>query len=112
MKITLPAILAAALGTQTVLADYAIFYTFCGFGCDSRYMWVDAFGSYGLFDGNEGCRDNPGPPGMSSICFDWGNRRGHFFYVNQPKRCFKQIWTRDPESARAIADWSETPCTW
>lgn len=113
MKITLPAILVAALGTQTVLADYAILYTTCDiFTCNSRYMWVDAYGSYGLFDGNEGCRSDPGPPGILSICFDWSNRRSHFYYVNQPKRCLAQIWSRDPESNHAIADWNETPCTW
>lgn len=112
MKISLPALLVAALGTQTVLADYAIFYTNCIGGCRSDFMWIDAYGSYGMFNGNEGCHSDPGPPGMLSACFDWGNRRAHFYYINQPKRCLSQMWSRDPEFNHGLAEWVEVPCTW
>jgi hypothetical protein len=112
MKFSLTTILVAALGTHTALADYAVVMTKCAMSCHSYYAWVDAFGNYGSFDADEGCRNNPGPPGMQSICWDWGNKRGHFYYTNQPRRCMRELFSKTFNGADALARWEEVACTW
>lgn len=114
MKLGITTIIAAVLGAQTALADYAIIHTKCSWllTCDSFFVWAEAFGVSGLHNANEGCRNNPGPPGMTSICFDWNNRRGHFVYANQPKRCIKQEWEKGSSEVGSIRRWGEVPCTW
>ena len=114
MRISLPAILVAAVGTQTVLADYTIVGTKCGpfNNCHSYNVWVDAYGHYGTYNAEEGCRDNPGPPGMTSICWDYGNGRGHFYYVNQPKRCFTRTFSYGVTNQDAFEQWNEVGCSW
>ena len=112
MKFNLSTILVAALGTQMAQADYAIVMTKCALSCHSYNAWVDAYGHYGSFNADEGCRDNPGPPGMTSICWDYGNGRGHFYYVNQPKRCFARAWSHGFVNTDALEQWNEVTCTW
>lgn len=117
MKTSLSAILVTALGTYTALADYTLIGTKCGpFGdCNSWNVWIDAFGYYGSFNANGGCRPFPGPPGMQSICWDWTNKRGHFFYANQPKRCIRRTFAYvvgDESDGDALEQWDEVPCTW
>ncbi|KAG7284301.1 hypothetical protein NEMBOFW57_010670 [Staphylotrichum longicolle] len=62
MKFSLSTVFVAALGTHPALADYAVVMTKCALSCHSYNAWVDAFGNYGSFNADEGCRNNPGPP--------------------------------------------------
>ncbi|UKZ74919.1 hypothetical protein TrVFT333_002589 [Trichoderma virens FT-333] len=95
-----------------VTADYLNVVTNCGvFGnCGSeKAVWYTDFG-YNPVDANEGCRD-PNIPNMNTLCMDWGNRRGHFFFDGQGKRCIQE---------RAVAEygdfsfstWAEVVCSW
>src|SRR4051812_12164110 len=99
MRLGLAAILSVALGTNTVLADYATIYTACPYStCYSEMVWVDGFeASSGSYDGQGGCRDDPGPPGIQTLCLDDANLRGHYYYKANPdgKRCLKRAWAWD-----------------
>ncbi|KAK4124568.1 hypothetical protein N657DRAFT_644806 [Parathielavia appendiculata] len=83
--------------------------------CDSEGYWYTAFGSYRI-DANEGCRDPPDVPSMNTICMDWGNKRGHFYFDGQAKRCIRM--TSDtpfgcgPGATCAFSNWDEVSCTW
>jgi hypothetical protein len=85
--------------------------------CDSsNALWHTAYGAFPI-NANEGCRD-PDVPGMTSICFDWGNGRGHFYFQGQGKRCFRK-WSDlevglcwDELGRCSILRWNEVACTW
>lgn len=114
----LPAtLLLAALGTHPmVLADTAVISTMCDSWltsqCRSVMQWVDPFGNYGTFEANDGCYNDPGPPAMERICFDWKNKHGHFVFHGQPKRCLAELWTRNVWGNQVIAQWEEVKCNW
>lgn len=114
MKISLSTVLVATLGTYTALADYTLIGTKCrSVGpCQSWNIWISDFGSYGMLNANDGCRNDPGPPGMQSICWDWGNGRGHFYYVNQSKRCMRRSFSYGVGEGDAFEQWEEVGCTW
>jgi len=109
-------LLVAAFGTHSFLADTAIVSTMCDSWlksqCRSVMQWVDPFGNYSTFEANDGCYDDPGPPSMERICFDWKNRHGHFVFKGQPKRCLAELWTRNVWGNQAIAQWEEVKCDW
>ncbi|KFY64055.1 hypothetical protein V496_03488 [Pseudogymnoascus sp. VKM F-4515 (FW-2607)] len=88
----LQTLLLAGLALATgAAADRLMTTTSCPWTgrCNSSGEWISAFGTHWL-DANEGCRDPPDVPGMTSICMDWGNGRGHFYFENQGKRCLKK----------------------
>ena len=119
----LPALAIFAPLVALVAADYMVVNTICllGSGCTSQNgMWYSGYGTYPI-NANDGCR-NPGEiPAMYSICVDWANPRGHFFFNGQPKRCLRktedgEYWCPSP-APRLIPTcyrsvWSEVACTW
>ncbi|KAH7320761.1 hypothetical protein B0I35DRAFT_459505 [Stachybotrys elegans] len=44
---------------------------------------------------------------MWEICMDWGNRRGHFYFDGQSKRCLVQTY-----DGGLYREWSEVGCWW
>ncbi len=95
-------------------ADDVTILTYCGGAvfCDSaNSMWHTSFGQFPI-DANEGCRDPPWVPYLNSICFDWGNQRGHFYYDNHPKRCLQQWTSNALTSQLSMQRWKEVSCTW
>lgn len=67
---------------------------------------------------NTGCWNNP-VPDVVNICFDWSNKRAHFFGVYEPnrRRCFSQwnehfIGSCYEGGLCWMHRWHEVPCTW
>jgi hypothetical protein len=106
-------ILAALAPLFTLAAaDYMNVKTSCGpWTCSSSGVWHSAYGAYPI-DANEGCRDPPDVPGMNSICMDWGSKRAHFFFDNQPKRCLVKGPDTSCGNWDCYSQWSEVACTW
>jgi hypothetical protein len=83
-----------------------------------RGIFVTGFGTHWV-DASPGCRD-PDIPSMNNICFDYDNGRGHFYFDNQPKRCFKKFGSQANVEQCAFAGKSdcyvtlffESACTW
>ncbi|CEI66216.1 hypothetical protein FVEN_g4388 [Fusarium venenatum] len=105
--------LVAFLAT-TALADRMEIFTKCGdTSCNSYDGWF--YTDYGAYrvNANTGCRV-PGVPHMEEFCIDWDNRRLHFRFGGQDKRCM----TQDSESAYGCGatcyktTWREIPCYW
>jgi len=121
MRVSVLAVLASLAASAT--ADSMRVDTWCTLTqCNSgTARWDSAYGSYWL-DANEGCRDPPNVPGMNSICMDWGNKRAHFFFDNQPKRCLRMTedyeWNAFADCNRGLGPscrrsiWSEVACNW
>ncbi|KAK3899492.1 hypothetical protein C8A05DRAFT_36893 [Staphylotrichum tortipilum] len=66
-------------------------------------------------DVDTGCSDR-GVPGMNRLCMDWGNKRGHFFFDGQGRRCIRKGDDR-PYSCNALkgcvkSTWGEVGCSW
>ncbi|KAH8732358.1 hypothetical protein GQ44DRAFT_697504 [Phaeosphaeriaceae sp. PMI808] len=78
--------------------------------CTSDGVWYTDQGNYWV-NANEGCR-TPGVPHMTEFCVDWGNKRGHFKFSGQGKRCFVQRRSIDAVVNLAFAAWVEAPCSW
>ncbi|PGH15255.1 hypothetical protein AJ80_05608 [Polytolypa hystricis UAMH7299] len=107
--------------TSSVVADKLVTVE----GCDADLFvvcglyysdWHTGFGVYRV-NAHDGCRDTD-IPAMTSLCVDWDNSRGHFYFENQPRRCFTKTstvrFTGDDcwgiECWRS--EWYESPCTW
>ena len=123
MRLNAVALSFLALAT-TIVADEMTVLTYChwtGTFCSSAWgLWRSAYGSYWI-DANEGCRD-PDPPGMNTICMDWGNSRAHFYFDGQGKRCLTK-WSDlgigscdsgdyNGSGSCSIQKWKEVACTW
>ncbi|KAF5616469.1 3-(3-hydroxyphenyl)propionate 2-hydroxylase [Fusarium sp. NRRL 25303] len=112
MRLDITAVLASL--ALTVFADRMEVFTSCGgFTCNSSDAWF--YTDYGTYkvNANKGCRGTS-VPAMVEFCVDWDNRRAHFRFSGQVKRCMVQ----DSESAYGCAatcyetTWREIPCNW
>jgi hypothetical protein len=115
----IPLLALAAAGA----ADKVTILTKCaplpGFPCLSHGLWTTDYGGNFFMDAGEGCRNPSGwVPGMNTICWDWGNARGHFYFDGQGKRCIKEFAAvgtggcgRQGEGCTAQR-FNEVPCTW
>ncbi|KAI7763050.1 hypothetical protein LZL87_011193 [Fusarium oxysporum] len=112
MRFDITAILASL--ALTASADRMEVFTTCaGFSCRSSDAWF--YTDYGTYSVNaeKGCRGTS-VPAMVEFCVDWDNRRAHFRFSGQGKRCMVQ----DSESAYGCAStcykttWREIPCNW
>ncbi|KAK4039563.1 hypothetical protein C8A01DRAFT_16471 [Parachaetomium inaequale] len=107
----LPTLAVLASVVPIVAADYMLVLTSCLNGrCGSQGWWTTVEDTYWV-DANEGCRD-PDVPSMWSLCMDWGNQRGHFFFEGQPKRCIRKVSEGWAEYGMTSSNWDEVPCTW
>ncbi|KAF5703625.1 hypothetical protein FMUND_12918 [Fusarium mundagurra] len=107
---------AAILGflALTASADRMEVFTTCGgFTCRSIDAWFYTdFGTYSV-NAERGCRCTS-VPAMVEFCVDWDNRRVHFRFSGEGKRCMVQ----DSESAYGCATTCykttrrEIPCNW
>ena len=117
MKLNIRAVVLTALSlyATTATADQFDIVTYCnGATCNSQGVWASSFGYSGHFNANEGCRSSPGPSGMLELCMDWGNARGHFYFIDQPKRCIARSFvTRTMDLPQIWFDiWDEVGCAW
>ncbi|KAF4452209.1 hypothetical protein F53441_4949 [Fusarium austroafricanum] len=113
MRFDITALLMAL--TMTASADRMEVFTECGgWTCMSYNAWF--YTDYGTYKVNaeKGCRDTS-VPAMVEFCVDWDNRRSHFRFSGQGKRCLIQ----DSESAYGCnanacykTTWKEIPCSW
>ncbi len=112
-----PTLAALASFATITAADSFELTTWCGNGyCDSYGWWTTCCGRYWVDNANDGCHYGSsyiGVPGMNTICMDWNNRRAHFYFDGQAKRCIAQN-SELPNSAlggvRAL--WLEVLCNW
>ena len=115
----------AALLSKSVAGDYletietcdADLFRICGL---YRSYWHTDFGVYEV-NAADGCRGTS-VPGMTILCVDWNNRRGHFQFSHQG---FKRCFVRNPGAGDYfdgnhgcdLAEcwrswWNEVPCSW
>jgi hypothetical protein len=79
--------------------------------------WTTCCGSYYIL-ARDGCQyNNPdgttvGVPGMNTLCMDWTNLRGHFYFDGQGKRCIAQNSETHSPSGMITVIWFEVLCTW
>lgn len=108
----LPIVTVLASFAPIVAADFMIVLTKCVIQpwCNSQGTWYTGYGAYTI-DANEGCRDPVDVSSMNTLCMDWGNQRGHFFFDNQPKRCIRKT-SEDLHSDIWLSRWEEVACTW
>ncbi|CEJ82403.1 hypothetical protein VHEMI02469 [[Torrubiella] hemipterigena] len=100
-------------------ADQMSVNTECGGGfgiqdCDHRNgAFYTDYGTYGV-DASDGCRATK-VPSMTRLCVDWKNKRAHFTFSNQNKRCLLQR-SSTPYGCSADkclhSEWDEVGCTW
>lgn len=105
----------AALASGAVADRMEVFTECAAFGqCSSAnaFFYTD-YGTYRV-DANTGCRGTS-VPGMIEFCVDWDNRRAHFVYNGQNKRCLIQR----SETVYGCAaqqcwktTWEEVGCSW
>ncbi|OAK95607.1 hypothetical protein IQ06DRAFT_61845 [Phaeosphaeriaceae sp. SRC1lsM3a] len=119
------AVLAMANAVAAVGRDYVetnwrctIFPTTVG-PCTGAGRWHNEYGQTWEINASDGCRSVP-VTGITQVCFDWKNGRGHFLAANQPKRCL----SKGPDSPdyycgpgtdayRCVNQvWTEVTCTW
>lgn len=107
----------ATLGlAATVAADSLTVRQVCYFsGCGGQGTFQTTAGLY-IVPGSDGCHRNPGPPGMTELCIDFGRERGHFKFNHQSfKRCLRLV-RFEPYDCGVNTCWinyfDETPCTW
>ncbi|KAH7183589.1 uncharacterized protein B0J16DRAFT_386663 [Fusarium flagelliforme] len=96
-------------------ADRMEVFTKCGAcSCDanSAFFYTD-YGAYKI-NAQKGCRGTS-VPGMVKFCVDWDERRAHFKFSGQSKRCL----TQDSQNAYGCSAvqcyktiWREIPCHW
>jgi hypothetical protein len=113
MRFDVTAVLMAL--AMTASADRMEVFTSCGPGnCDSSdAIFYTDYGTYRV-NANTGCRGTS-VPAMVEFCVDWDNRRSHFRFSGQGKRCLvqdsqivygchrRQCWK---------TTWREIPCNW
>ncbi|KAF5985152.1 hypothetical protein FCOIX_2233 [Fusarium coicis] len=112
MRFDTNAILASL--ALTASADCKEVFPACaGFTCRSSDAWFYTdCGTYSV-NAEKGCRGTS-VPAMVEFCVDWDNRREHFRFSGQGKRCMVQDW----ESAYGCAatcyktTWREIACNW
>jgi len=97
----LPVLLAVLQAAGIVVADLLICYN------AFRGTWYGDGWSVPDVNCQGGCRDDPFPH-LKHLCMDWANRRGHFVFEGQSKRCLV-LTSGDDDGA---TDWYERPCTW
>ncbi|KAF6753781.1 hypothetical protein DFP72DRAFT_900533 [Ephemerocybe angulata] len=109
---SLSALLVTLCSTGFVLADHLT--TYAG-GGHSTGTWTTGFGTYTNINTDDGCHNNPGPPALTFFCIDWPNRRLHFVFANQAKRCMRQV-SSDSYNCNGgtcqRGEWDEVGCTW
>lgn len=115
MKFSILSILTIA---STVSADYMWTRSRCGDAgnCSNvQGTWNTDTKLWYLDHTQGGCYKFPPVSGMTQLCIDWGRARGHFYFVDQPKRCIKKgedsDCSKDAEKF-TCATWNEVPCTW
>lgn len=116
MRLPIFAVLAAAAAADWVRVD-----TWCDpFHCSSETAKWYASNEEFWVNANEGCRD-PMHPNLSSLCMDWKNSRGHFYFKGQNKRCLRKEadygfnWGSNCDGITtkcSRSEWRETACTW
>jgi hypothetical protein len=120
MRTGILAVLVTLAATAT--ADLMRVDTWCDPShCDSSTArWTSGFGEYYL-NANEGCRDPPNVPSMTQLCVDWGNKRAHFYFEGQPRRCMRMTADYDWNAFANCHDlvmqcrrseWTEVSCNW
>ena len=122
MRLTTTSILAAC--ASLVSADYMQITSYnCrrlgDTGCSHTGAFFTSSSNYQI-NGNEGCRDWPGIPGVRQLCIDWTQRRSHFYFEGQAKRCmyisrFEDDFCRNtgvPGKECYWTRWTEVSCTW
>ncbi|KAF6753784.1 hypothetical protein DFP72DRAFT_393797 [Ephemerocybe angulata] len=110
----LTAILALLSSTASVFAVDHL-RTSTGPNGVSGGTWTTSNGAvYGNLNVNEGCR-TLAVPGMTDFCIDWANRRAHFYFEGQGKRCMRQT-TSDSYNCNGgtchRGEWDEVFCNW
>lgn len=114
------AVLAALVAPA--LADSLTIRTSCNSVgvCNSGGVWHASNANYGDLVNNKlnlngGCRSLP-IPAFQQVCFDWNNRRAHFYFNGQNKRCLKEASVNQYHCAGGDRcwehRWNEVPCTW
>jgi hypothetical protein len=116
MQLNSLTILATLLAVKGAAADRLEVMTTCGiFGCNSASgSFITDFGRY-YIDANEGCYRAHSVPHLEEFCIDWTNRRAHFRFGGQGKRCMRQVrevpfYCGSEECWNTY--WDEVPCTW
>jgi hypothetical protein len=101
MKLSIP-FLTAAL-SAVVTADEMLTYVGCNVGINaetgeparecfrSRGVWYDDWQNPYNINSSPDCRNNPGPPGIASICIDWNNSRLKFYPSAGGERCLRRL---------------------
>ncbi|KAK4032145.1 hypothetical protein C8A01DRAFT_20748 [Parachaetomium inaequale] len=105
--------------SATVAADYIAVVDSATDDRAPTGIFVGGFGSYAV-DASDGCRSNTGVPGMNTLCFGWSgfNRRGHFIFDGQAKRCFRMLdelgVSTNPglPNGYLLSQWAELACYW
>ncbi|EJT82231.1 hypothetical protein GGTG_02205 [Gaeumannomyces tritici R3-111a-1] len=60
---------------------------------------------------NEGGRSMPKVLGLQILCMDWRNRRGHYDFSGQIKRCIRES-SSIPVDGGTSSEWNEVACSW
>ncbi len=110
-----PTLAALASFATIAAADSFEVGTVCGYGsCDSWGWWNTCCGRYWVDDANDGCHYGTyiGVPGMNTLCMDWNNRRAHFYFDGQGKRCIAQNSESTDQHGVVRAIWLEVLCNW
>ncbi|KAF4953262.1 hypothetical protein FGADI_6128 [Fusarium gaditjirri] len=91
-------VILASLALTTSANRKEVFTTCAGFTFSSNEAWLYTdYGTY-KFNAEKGCRATS-VPAMVEFCVDWDNKRSHFRFSGQGKRCMVQ----DSESAYGCA---------
>ncbi|KAK3897007.1 hypothetical protein C8A05DRAFT_20143 [Staphylotrichum tortipilum] len=80
-------------------------------------QWYTAYDHFWAI-ASDGCHDSDqtGVPGLLNYCLDFSRNRGHFYFVNQGKRCLNVVeftqtsYTPSQTTFRMV--WDEVGCTW
>lgn len=113
----IPSILSILAFVTAATADTLIVSSVClSTSCNHSGSFVVDSGSYDV--NADGCQTT-GIPGMLEFCVDWGNKRAHFRFDGQGKRCMRLasieyvVCSDAFESATCSTEtFEETPCDW
>jgi hypothetical protein len=114
----LPTLAVLAQLVSLSAADFLIVNVVCTTSSCSYLdgKWTTDYGT-NYVNGADGCQDPPYIPGMNTLCLDWKQARGHFFFDNQSKRClhldgYSQPSFCPPNQTCYQYYWNEVACTW
>jgi hypothetical protein len=98
------------------LADYIIIDTTCTLSCNSVGVWHASNAEYSGLNCNTGCRSFNKIHAFDSVCFDWDNKRAHFYFQGQGKRCLREVSREEylcgPFASCRRQKWDEVRCSW